>query len=51
MDPKQKKPGSKELELLELTLTQDIKLPFDEADDERSGSEDQAFQQEDFETP
>ena len=30
MDPKYMKPGSKDLEVLELTLTQDIELPFDD---------------------
>ena len=47
MDPKYMKPGSKDLEVLELTLTQDIELPFDEEIDTRDGHP----QQEDFETP
>lgn len=47
MDPKHAKPGSKDLEVLELTLTQDIELPFDVEID----AQDEHLQQEDFETP
>ena len=47
MDPKYMKPGSKDLEVLELTLTQDIELPFDDEIDTR----DERLQQDDLETP
>jgi len=50
MDPK-RKPGLKDLELLELTLTQDIELPFDDADDPSDADLDETQLHGDFEAP
>ena len=50
MDPNPAKPGSKDLDVLELTLTQDIELPFDDEIDAHDEHHHQQ-QQEDFETP
>ena len=48
MDPKRKGSGLEDQDALELTLTQDIELPFD--DDENPEAMDESFHQEDFET-
>lgn len=52
MDPKRKGSGLEEPETLELTLTQDIELPFDDEDAETADEslQDESFHQEDFET-
>ena len=48
MDPKRTGSGLDDLEALELTLTQDIELPFE--DDQDPETTDESFLQEDFET-
>ena len=48
MDPKRKRPESDDLAVLDLTLSQDIELPFEDEEDPHAAEE--SFHQDDFET-